>query len=298
MSEPHEPARESSREPYADELPELFSQAIALEGDARSAFVGGLRSTRPALAARLEELLAADRDAGAFLERPLTTPGVSAALAPGDVIEGFRVEAALASGANGSIYRAVQDYPRRTIALKVLHFALPSAGAIARFRLEVRTLARLSHPGIVPLFAAGVIDPESRALPWFAMELVEGARDVRAWGREQPIDARVRMIADACDAVHHAHLKGIIHRDLKPGNLLVGADGRPRVIDFGVATSAGSAATLATHVGSLTPEGAVVGTFAYMSPEQLEASRDVDARTRHLRAGRDALRAVHRTASV
>ena len=279
MSEPHEPTRESSREPYADELPELFSQAIALEGDARSAFVGGLRSTRPALAARLEELLAADRDAGAFLERPLTTPGVSAALAPGDVIEGFRVEAALASGANGSIYRAVQDYPRRTIALKVLHFALPSAGAIARFRLEVRTLARLSHPGIVPLFAAGVIDPESRALPWFAMELVEGARDVRAWGREQPIDARVRMIADACDAVHHAHLKGIIHRDLKPGNLLVGADGRPRVIDFGVATSAGSAATLATHVGSLTPEGAVVGTFAYMSPEQLEASRDVDART-------------------
>jgi tetratricopeptide (TPR) repeat protein len=267
-----------SREPYADELPELFSRATGLEAAARDDLLAALRATRPALAARLEELLAADRDAGAFLARPLTTPGVSAAVAPGDVIEGFRVEANLASGANGSVYRAVQDFPRRTVALKVLHFALPSAGAIARFRLEVRTLARLSHPGIVPLFAAGVIDPESRALPWFAMELVEGARDVRAWGRDQPIDARVRVLADACDAIHHAHLKGIIHRDLKPGNLLVGADGRPRVIDFGVATSAGSAATLATHIGSLTPEGAVVGTFAYMSPEQLEASRDVDAR--------------------
>jgi hypothetical protein len=268
-----------SREPYADELPELFSSAVALEADARALYLADLRVTRPALAARLEELLAADRDAGAFLERPLASPGVSAALAVGDVVEGFRVEANLASGANGSIYRATQDYPRRTVALKVLHFALPSAGAVARFRLEVRTLARLAHPGIVPLFAAGVIAPESRALPWFAMELVEGARDIRAWGREQPIETRVRTVADACDAIHHAHLKGVIHRDLKPGNLLVGADGRARVIDFGVATSAGSAATLATHVGSLTPEGAVVGTFAYMSPEQLEASRDVDART-------------------
>jgi tetratricopeptide (TPR) repeat protein len=268
-----------SREPYADELPELFSTAIALDAEARVPFLHGLRGTRPALAARLEELLAADRDAGAFLERPLASPGVSAALTVGDVVEGFRVEANLASGANGSVYRATQDFPRRTVALKVLHFALPSAGAIARFRLEVRTLARLGHPGIVPLFAAGVIDPESRALPWFAMELVDGARDIRSWGREQPIEARVRTVADACDAVHHAHLKGVIHRDLKPGNLLVGTDGRARVIDFGVATSAGSAATLATHIGSLTPEGAVVGTFAYMSPEQLEASRDVDART-------------------
>lgn len=268
-----------SREPYAEELAELFSRAIAMDAAERAEFVHGLRIGRPALAARLEELLAADRDAGAFLERPIASPGVSAALAIGDVVEGFRVEASLASGANGSIYRATQDYPRRTVALKVLHFALPSAGAIARFRLEVRTLARLAHPGIVPLFAAGVIDPDSRALPWFAMELVDGARDIRAWGREQPIEARVRTVADACDAVHHAHLKGVIHRDLKPGNLLVGTDGRARVIDFGVATSAGSAATLATHVGSLTPEGAVVGTFAYMSPEQLEASRDVDART-------------------
>ena len=268
-----------SREPYADELPELFSSAIALDADARAQFLRGLRGSRPALVARLEELLAADRDAGAFLERPLASPGVSAALAVGDVVEGFRVEANIASGANGSVYRATQDFPRRTVALKVLHFALPSAGAIARFRLEVRTLARLGHPGIVPLFAAGVIDPESRALPWFAMELVDGARDIRSWGREQPIEARVRTVADTCDAIHHAHLKGVIHRDLKPGNLLVGTDGRARVIDFGVATSAGSAATLATHIGSLTPEGAVVGTFAYMSPEQLEASRDVDART-------------------
>ena len=266
------------REPYADELPDLFSEAIGLADAPREAFLATLRSERPALAARLDELLAADREAGAFLERPFTSPGHSATLAAGDVIEGFRVEGGLASGANGSVYRATQDYPRRTVALKVLHFALPSPGAIARFRLEVRTLARLAHPGIVPLFAAGVLEPEGRALPWFAMELIDGARDIRAWGRERALDARVDAIAEACDAVHHAHLKGVIHRDLKPGNLLVGADGRPRVIDFGVSTSAGSAATLATHLGSLTPEGAVVGTLAYMSPEQFESASDVDAR--------------------
>jgi Protein kinase domain len=267
-----------SREPYAEELPDLFAEAISLDAEARRTFLDALRAARPALAARLEELLAADRDAGAFLERPLASPGVSATLAAGDVVEGFRVETNIASGANGSVYRAVQDYPRRTVALKVLHFALPSPGAVARFRQEVRTLARLSHPGIVPLFAAGVIDPESRALPWFAMELIDGARDFRAWARDQPIADRVRGFTEACDAVHHAHLKGVVHRDLKPGNILVGADGRPRVIDFGVATSTGSAATLATHIGSLTPEGAVVGTLAYMSPEQLDAASDIDGR--------------------
>ncbi len=266
------------REPYANELPDLFSKVIGLETGPREALLGSLRAERPALAARLEELLAADREAGAFLERPFTSPGVSATLAPGDVIEGFRVESGVASGANGSVYRATQDYPRRTVALKVLHFALPSPGAIARFRLEVRTLARLAHPGIVPLFAAGVLEPEGRALPWFAMELIDGARDIRAWGREQTLESRVDALAEGCDAVHHAHLKGVIHRDLKPGNLLVGGDGRPRVIDFGVSTSAGSAATLATHLGSLTPEGAVVGTLAYMSPEQFENASDVDAR--------------------
>lgn len=267
------------RDPYAEELPECFAHAIALSLEDQQRYLRDLQAHRPALAARLEELLIADRDAGAFLERPFTAPGVSAVLSAGDVVEGFRVEENIASGANGSIYRATQAYPRRVVALKVLHFALPSPSAIARFRQEVRTLARLSHPGIVPLIAAGVIEPESRALPWFAMQLIDGARDIRAWGRHQPIESRVRAIADACDAVHHAHLKGIIHRDLKPGNVLVGSDDRARVIDFGVATSAGSAATLATHIGSLTPDGAIVGTLAYMSPEQFESASDVDART-------------------
>jgi hypothetical protein len=267
------------RDPYADELPECFAHAIALSPEDQQRYLRDVQAQRPTLAARLEELLLADRDAGAFLERPFTAPGVSAVLSAGDVIEGFRIEENIASGANGSVYRATQAYPRRVVALKVLHFALPSPSAVARFRQEVRTLARLSHPGIVPLIAAGVIEPDSRALPWFAMELIDGARDIRAWARDQSIESRVRAIADACDAVHHAHLKGIIHRDLKPGNVLVGSDCRPRVIDFGVATSTGSAATLATHIGSLTPDGAIVGTLAYMSPEQFESASDVDART-------------------
>ena len=269
----------NTREPYADELPDLFSQAIELDADSRDELLRELQGSRPALAARLEELLAADRDANTFLEHPFTTPGVSSVVAVGDVVEGFLIESKIASGSNGSVFRAKQDYPRRVVALKILHFALPSEGAVARFRQEVRTLARLSHPGIVPLFAAGVIESESRALPWFAMELIEGARNIREWGRDHSIKQRVAAVADACDAVHHAHLKQVIHRDLKPGNILMDASNRPRVIDFGVARSGNTGATLATHLGSLTPEGMIVGTLAYMSPEQLEASSDVDART-------------------
>ena len=268
-----------SDEPYADELPELFSTAIGLDDSARADMLASLRTLRPALAARLAELIAADRDASAFLARPFAAPGISTIVSVGDVVDGFRIEARIASGANGTVFRATQDYPRRTVALKVLHFALPSAGALARFRYEVRLLAQLSHPGIVSVFAAGVIEPDGRALPWFAMELVDEACDIRAYLRDQSIDRRVATLAEVCDAIHHAHLKQIIHRDLKPGNILIGSDARPRVIDFGVATSIGSAATFASNLGALTPEGAVIGTLAYMSPEQLEPSGDVDART-------------------
>ena len=266
-------------DPFADELPELFALLLGFDTEKQENSLRDLQETRPTLAARLRELLAADRDASAFLERPFTSPGVSAVLALGDVVEGFRIDEIIASGANGSVYRATQAYPRRVVALKVLHFALPSPSSIARFRQEVRTLARLSHTGIVPLIAAGVLEPESRALPWFAMELIEGARDIRSWGHDQTIEKRVRTIVDVCDAVHYAHVKGVIHRDLKPGNVLVGSDNRARVIDFGVATSTGSAATLATHLGSLTPDGAIVGTLAYMSPEQFENASEADARS-------------------
>ncbi len=260
------------------DLPELFSRLAALSREDADAHLGSLQRTRPLLAARLAELLAADREAQGFLERPFNSPGISGALETGAVVDGFLIEGLVGSGTNGSVYRATQSHPRRAVALKLLHFALPSAEAVARFRREVRVLARLSHPGIVPLFAAGVLSPESRPLPWFAMELIEGARDIRAWARDRPLSERVAAVSEICGAVHHAHLKQVVHRDLKPGNILVGADNHPRVIDFGIATSQGSTASAATSLGSLTHEGAVVGTLAYMSPEQLDRPSDVDAR--------------------
>jgi hypothetical protein len=266
-------------DPDDADLPDLFARLTELSAQDADEQLGLLQRNRPLLAARLSELIAADRHAQEFLDRPFTTPGMSGALEIGAVVDGFVIEGRLGSGSNGTVYRASQNQPRRAVALKVLHFALPSNEAIARFRREVRVLARLSHPGIVPLFAAGVLSPDPRALPWFAMELIEDAKDIRAWSRERSIAERIATLCEVCDAVHHAHLKQVIHRDLKPGNILVGRDGHPRVIDFGIATSHGSAASLATGLGSLTHEGAMVGTLAYMSPEQLERPSDVDARS-------------------
>ena len=265
--------------PNSGDLAELFSLAIDLDELGRVAMVSVLHKSNPGLAAQLERVLRADSDAGAFLERPLTSPLVSQILAVGDVVENFRVESCIASGSLGTVYRAVQDHPRRVVALKVLHYALPSNNMVARFRQEIRTLARLSHVGIVPLFAAGVIDPESRVLPWFAMELVPEAENIRSWSVGKPLEQCVKAIAEVCSAVHYAHMKQVIHRDLKPANILVGADGKPRVIDFGIATSTGATATHASQLASLTAEGSILGTLAYMSAEQLENAASVDART-------------------
>jgi tetratricopeptide (TPR) repeat protein/tRNA A-37 threonylcarbamoyl transferase component Bud32 len=183
------------------------------------------------------------------------------------------------------VYLAEQERPRRTVALKVIRPGFVSEGLLRRFEHEATVLARLQHPGIAQIYEAGTAEGAGvpGAQPYFAMELVRGptlteyARTARLGLAE-----KLELMARVCDAVHHAHQKGVIHRDLKPGNILValdegsggaptsgtagGAAGlpQPKVLDFGVAriTDSDSAVTMHTDAGQL------VGTLAYMSPEQ------------------------------
>lgn len=180
----------------------------------------------------------------------------------------FTVVRRLGAGGMGVVYEALQERPRRAVAVKLLRPGLVTERALRRFDREAEILGRLRHPGIAQVFAVGECDLGGGPQPYLAMELVEG-RPLVDHVTEAGLDvrARVELAAAVCDAVHHAHTQGIVHRDLKPDNVLVEADGRPRVLDFGVAHAVegeGARGTLQTR------DGEIVGTLDYMAPEQID----------------------------
>ncbi|MDX2193222.1 MAG: serine/threonine-protein kinase [Gemmatimonadales bacterium] len=183
----------------------------------------------------------------------------------------YEVSRLLGRGGMGAVFLARDRALERTVAIKVLPpGTAATAEAIERFRREARTAARLQHPGIVPLHAFG----ESRGLLWFAMGYVRGeslAARLERDGRLDPERARA-LLAQVADALDHAHRQGVVHRDLKPDNVLLDDDtGRAHLTDFGVArTDAVSA--------SLTQVGMVMGTPAYMAPEQAAGDHAIDGR--------------------
>ncbi len=184
-----------------------------------------------------------------------------------DQIAGFRILGVLGEGGMGVVYEAEQQEPQRRVALKVLRPGRAGPAALRRFADEARVLARLQHPGIAQIHAAGTFAAPGGAQPFFAMEQVRGL-PLDVWRRERRPDrgAVLRLFGRLCEAVHHAHQKGVVHRDLKPSNILVDDDDRPKVLDFGVAR------VLDDEGQSLrTLEGQLVGTLCYMSPEQLRA---------------------------
>ncbi len=191
----------------------------------------------------------------------------------------YHIRQRIDSGGMGIVYEAVQEQPRRSVALKIMRRGLASKSARRRFEYESQLLARLSHPGIAVVYEAGTHREHGEDFPFFAMEYIAGAKHLtdHAAAMELSIEDRQRLMAEVCEAVHHAHLRGIIHRDLKPANIVVSSAGVAKVIDFGVARASDSdqaPATQQTNIGQL------VGTLQYMSPEQVEGDpHDIDARS-------------------
>lgn len=195
----------------------------------------------------------------------------------------FRILQSLGRGSNGEVFLAEQSAPRRRVALKVLRSDVVDPRVHSRMLFEAETLARLEHPGIARIYEAGLYRPDTgeivtptnpyhdHAQPYFVMQHIDGV-DVTAHARAAKLgtEARLRLMATICDAVDYAHSRGVLHRDLKPANLLVDADGRPYVLDFGVARllDGDRDLTLQTQVGEL------LGTVPYMSPEQIRADPD------------------------
>ena len=197
----------------------------------------------------------------------------------GDSIGPYRLRELLGEGGFGSVWRAEQtEIVRREVAVKVIKPGMDTVQVLSRFNQERQALAALDHPNIATMLNADVT-PDGR--PYFAMELVSGG-PVTAWCEQHhsPLQERLRLFIQICQAVQHAHGKGILHRDIKPSNILVTEiDGRPvpKIIDFGIAKAVN--ATSLNDLTMLTQVDQVLGTPVYMSPEQIEGGRQLDART-------------------
>ena len=202
--------------------------------------------------------------------------------AAGQAIGRYIIESLLGEGGMGEVYRARDSKLERAVALKVLRNDADGASddwehAVMRMQREAQAVAALSHPGIVAIYDIG----EHEGSPFIAMELVGGLplRDII--GKDTPLETRMRILLDVARALGAAHEAGFVHRDIKPENILVREDGRAKVLDFGIARKTSrttdhtartldiQGATIDAALVGMTAEGAIVGTPAYMSPEQL-----------------------------
>lgn len=191
-------------------------------------------------------------------------------LVAGSDLGGVTIVRMLAEGGMGRVYEGRQQSPARPVAVKVLRDGLASRAIMRRFEQEAHLLARLRHPHIAQVHTLGTYRHGSISVPFFVMELVEDALPIDRFAHEHRLSVRQRvtLLRRVAAAVAYGHRLGIVHRDLKPGNILVGGDGEPKVIDFGVARSTDADLALMTLQ---TDAGQIVGTLRYMSPEQLDA---------------------------
>jgi serine/threonine protein kinase len=265
---------------------EVFTEAIQLPVGERVAFLDRACAEDEGLRRKIDALLRSNDRAGSFLEEPAATVAegrvrVSAGEKPGDRVDRYVLLQQIGEGGCGVVFVAEQQSPvLRRVALKVVKPGMDTKSVIARFEAERQALALMDHSNIAHVFDAGATE---RGRPYFVMELVEGVKITDYCDQHSlTIGARLELFVQVCDAIQHAHQKGIIHRDIKPSNILVttGPDGKPapKIIDFGIAKA--TTGQQLTDKTIFTACEMLIGTPAYMSPEQAAlAGAEVDTRT-------------------
>lgn len=266
----------------------LVADALECDGEARARVLAALDGEPSAVADRVRALVAAAESGVEALPEPRAA-WMATGHAPrdwsGETIGGYRVLRFLARGGMGEVYEAEQLGTGRRAALKLL--TRGGSRDRSRFQLEGRLLGRLQHPSIAQVLDADVHRaPDGTRWPYLALELVDGLPLTAAVQRaELDRTARLRLFVDLCRGVEHAHRMGVVHRDLKPDNILVApppagesGPGRVKILDFGVAALTDEPDAQTTT--RLTQVGDLIGTLAYMAPEQVDpGSVAVDART-------------------
>ncbi len=262
-----------------------FEEALELDADERVAFIERqLAATPKALSRALRLLRFHSADAQA-LEPPqgVWRPSLENPPTPGESLAGYSLIGLLGEGGMGIVYEAEQASPHRRVALKVLRPLQASQDTkreakSRQFLNESNVLGTLTHPQIAQVFEAGSADDLlGRPTQYIAMELVDGARDIVRYAEEEglSVEQRIAMLRDVCAGVAYGHSKGVVHRDLKPVNVLVDQAGTVKVIDFGIAHVMDEESLLTVFTDD---NQRVVGTLAYMAPEQLAGGSSADAR--------------------
>jgi serine/threonine protein kinase/formylglycine-generating enzyme required for sulfatase activity len=272
---------------------ELFEKAVELRRDERAALLDRACGDDPALRSEVESLLAAHDAAGDYLGAPTSSvddvsrpPDIAEtvraggqAVPPSRVIGRYKLLQLIGEGGFGTVWMAEQREPvKRRVAVKIIKPGMDTGQVIARFEAERQALAMMDHPNIAKVLDGGSTDTGS---PYFVMEYITGVPILEYCDTEKlDIAARLGLFTQACNAIQHAHQKGIIHRDIKPSNVMVTLhDGVPvvKVIDFGIAKATNVELTTRTL---FTAHHQMLGTPAYMSPEQAEMSGlDIDTRS-------------------
>ncbi|MBN1362968.1 MAG: protein kinase [Sedimentisphaerales bacterium] len=262
----------------------IFEAAMALKTPSeRETYLDEACGADTALRARVAALLMAGEDRGHFLNQfvsssEYTSHGLLVETC-GTVIGRYKLLEKIGEGGMAVVYMAEQTEPiRRKVALKIIKLGMDTQQVIARFEAERQALAMMDHPNIAKVLDAGATET---GRPYFVMELVQGV-SITEYCDQNNLSTkdRLNLFLEVCHAVQHAHQKGIIHRDIKPSNVMVTHhDGKPvpKVIDFGIAKATNQKLTEKTL---FTRYAHIIGTPAYMSPEQAELSDlDVDTRT-------------------
>jgi eukaryotic-like serine/threonine-protein kinase len=255
------------------QIKRILEKALEKEPGLRDAYVAAACAGDLDLREEVESLLAADDDSLDFIETPLVDLHASEPpiepLALGERVGAWRIVREIGRGGMGSVYLAARadEAFEKQVAVKVIRRGMDTEDVIRRFRSERQILAKLDHPNIARLLDAGATED---GRPFFVMEAIDGRPiDEYCEAERLPLEARIELVLQIGSALQFAHQNLVVHRDLKPGNVLIAADGTPRLLDFGIAklldADASEAPVTRLGVRPMTPE--------YASPEQVRGER-------------------------
>ena len=269
-------------------IEEVYDAALKVDQGQRIGFLGNICDGDESLRLEVESLLEGEKQAATFLESPALEVAAKALadvpVPSGTQIGPYCLLGFLRAGGMGEVYKARDTRLDRFVAIKFLPRVLAGdTTALDRFRREARAASALNHPHICTVHDIG----DFQGRPFFVMELLEGrSLEERIGDKPIPILELVDVAIQACDVLRAAHAKGIIHRDIKPGNIFLSINGQIKILDFGLAklveeshsTTVTTTETEVIPITTRTRPGRLMGTPAYLSPEQAR-SEEVDART-------------------